>query len=150
MRAVIQRVARAQVEVGGDRVSETGPGMLVLLGVATDDSQEDVAWLAGKIARLRIFADETASMNRSVVETGGEVMVVSQFTLLAATKKGNRPSFVGAARPEEAVSLYEEFVEVLGREIGGEVKTGRFGEDMKVSLVGDGPVTIVIDSKLRE
>lgn len=131
-------------------MAEIGPGLLVLLGVATDDSEDDVQWLATKIARMRIFADEAQAMNRSVVETGGEALVVSQFTLQASTKKGNRPSFVAAARPEEAVPLYESFVERLSLEIGRSVPTGRFGADMQVSLVNDGPVTIVIDSKLRE
>lgn len=131
-------------------MAEIGPGLLVLLGVATYDSEEDVQWLATKIARMRIFADEAQAMNRSVVEAGGDALVVSQFTLQASTKKGNRPSFVAAARPEEAVPLYESFVERLSLEIGRPVPTGRFGADMQVSLVNDGPVTIVIDSKLRE
>lgn len=150
MRAVVQRVSRAAVAVEGVSVAEIGPGFLVLLGVATDDSEEDVQWMATKIARMRIFADEAQAMNRSVVETGGEALVVSQFTLQASTKKGNRPSFIAAARPEEAVPLYESFVERLSLEIGRPVPTGRFGSDMQVSLVNDGPVTIVIDSKLRE
>lgn len=131
-------------------MAEIGPGLLVLLGVAVGDSEEDVQWMATKIARMRIFADEAQAMNRSVVETGGEALVVSQFTLQASTKKGNRPSFIAAARPEEAVPLYESFVERLSLEIGRPVPTGRFGADMQVSLVNDGPVTIVIDSKLRE
>lgn len=150
MRAVIQRVSRAAVAVEGVSVAEIGPGLLVLLGVATDDSEEDVQWLATKITRMRIFADEAQAMNRSVVEAGGDALVVSQFTLQASTKKGNRPSFIAAARPEEAVPLYESFVERLSLEIGRPVPTGRFGADMQVSLVNDGPVTIVIDSKLRE
>lgn len=150
MRAVVQRVSRAAVAVEGVSVAEIGPGLLVLLGVAADDSEEDVQWLATKIARMRIFADEAQAMNRSVVETGGEALVVSQFTLQASTKKGNRPSFIAAARPEEAVPLYESFVGRLTMEIGRPVPTGRFGADMQVSLVNDGPVTIVIDSKLRE
>lgn len=131
-------------------MAEIGPGLLVLLGVATGDSEEDVQWLATKIARMRIFADEAQAMNRSVVEAGGEALVVSQFTLQASTKKGNRPSFIAAARPETAVPLYESFVERLSLEIGRPVPTGRFGADMQVSLVNDGPVTIVIDSKFRE
>lgn len=150
MRAVVQRVSRAAVAVEGVSVAEIGPGLLVLLGVAADDSEEDVQWLATKIARMRIFADEAQAMNRSVVETGGEALVVSQFTLQASTKKGNRPSFIAAARPETAVPLYESFVGRLTMEIGRPVPTGRFGADMQVSLVNDGPVTIVIDSKLRE
>lgn len=150
MRAVVQRVSRAAVAVEGVSVAEIGPGLLVLLGVATDDSEEDVQWLATKIVRMRIFADQAQAMNRSVVETGGDALVVSQFTLQASTKKGNRPSFIAAARPETAVPLYESFVERLSLEIGRPVSTGRFGADMQVSLVNDGPVTIVIDSKLRE
>lgn len=150
MRAVVQRVSRAAVAVEGVSVAEIGSGLLVLLGVATDDSEEDVQWLATKIARMRIFADEAQAMNRSVVEAGGDALVVSQFTLQASTKKGNRPSFIAAARPETAVPLYESFVERLSLEIGRRVPTGRFGADMQVSLVNDGPVTIVIDSKLRE
>lgn len=123
---------------------------MILLGVAEGDNEEDVSWLAGKIARMRIFADETQAMNRSVVEAGGEALVVSQFTLQASTRKGNRPSFIAAARPETAEPLYESFAERLSQEIGKPVSTGRFGADMQVSLVNDGPVTIVIDSRLRE
>lgn len=123
---------------------------MILLGVAEGDNEEDVSWLAGKIARMRIFADETQVMNRSVVEAGGEALVVSQFTLQASTRKGNRPSFIAAARPETAEPLYESFAERLSQEIGKPVSTGRFGADMQVSLVNDGPVTIVIDSRLRE
>lgn len=150
MRAVVQRVGRAAVEVGGEEISRIGPGLMILLGVADGDTQEDVLWLAGKIARMRIFADRAQAMNRSVVEAGGEALVVSQFTLQASTKKGNRPSFIAAARPETAIPLYESFVEQLSLETGRPVRTGRFGADMQVSLVNDGPVTIVIDSRLRE
>lgn len=150
MRAVVQRVGRAAVEVGGEEISRIGPGLLILLGVADGDTQEDVLWLAGKIARMRIFADREQAMNRSVVEAGGEALVVSQFTLQASTKKGNRPSFIAVARPETAIPLYEAFVEQLSLETGRPVQTGRFGADMQVSLVNDGPVTIVIDSRLRE
>ncbi|MCC8062506.1 MAG: D-tyrosyl-tRNA(Tyr) deacylase [Rikenellaceae bacterium] len=150
MRAVVQRVGRAAVAVGGEEISRIGPGLLILLGVAEGDTQEDVLWLAGKIARMRIFADRAQAMNRSVVEAGGDTLVVSQFTLQASTKKGNRPSFIAAARPETAIPLYESFVEQLSLETGRPVQTGRFGADMQVSLVNDGPVTIVIDSRLRE
>lgn len=150
MRAVVQRVSKASVAVGGVPVAEIGRGLLVLLGVSVDDAEEDVLWLAAKIARMRIFADDVQAMNRSVIDVAGEALVVSQFTLQASTRKGNRPSFVAAARPEAAVSLYESFVERLSREIGRPVPTGRFGADMQVSLVNDGPVTIVIDSRLRE
>ncbi|WP_298061596.1 D-aminoacyl-tRNA deacylase [uncultured Rikenella sp.] len=150
MRAVVQRVSKASVAVGGVPVAEIGRGLLVLLGVSVDDAEEDARWLAAKIARMRIFADEAQAMNRSVVEAGGEALVVSQFTLQASTRKGNRPSFIAAARPEAAIPLYESFTEQLSTEIGRPVPTGRFGADMQVALVNDGPVTIVIDSKLRE
>ncbi len=150
MRAVVQRVSRAAVSASGTEIAAIGRGVMILLGVAEGDNEEDVSWLAGKIARMRIFADETQAMNRSVVEAGGEALVVSQFTLQASTRKGNRPSFIAAARPETAEPLYESFAERLSQEIGKPVSTGRFGADMQVSLVNDGPVTIVIDSRLRE
>lgn len=150
MRAVVQRVSRAAISAGGTEIAAIGRGVMILLGVAEGDNEEDVSWLAGKIARMRIFADETQAMNRSVVEAGGEALVVSQFTLQASTRKGNRPSFIAAARPETAEPLYESFAERLSQEIGKPVSTGRFGADMQVSLVNDGPVTIVIDSRLRE
>jgi D-tyrosyl-tRNA(Tyr) deacylase len=150
MRAVIQRVSAATVTISGKRVSEIGPGLVVLLGISTADTPEDGAWLVRKVANLRIFNDGQGVMNRSVTETGGGVIVVSQFTLLASTKKGNRPSYIGAARPETAIPLYEGFVEELERALGREVGTGVFGADMKIDLCNDGPVTIVIDTKLRE
>lgn len=150
MRAVIQRVERAEVTVADERLAAVGAGILVLLGVGTEDGPEDVWWLAGKVARMRIFDDGEGAMNASLTETGGEALVVSQFTLLAATKKGNRPSFVGAARPELAERLYEAFVEQLTLELGRRVQTGRFGAEMRVELVNDGPVTILMDSKRRE
>lgn len=150
MRAVVQRVARASVAIDGQTVAQIEQGLLVLLGVTDDDTSEDVAWLAGKIARLRIFADEAQAMNRSLTEVGGQALVVSQFTLYASTRRGNRPSFIAAARPETAVPLYEAFVEALRQETGREVPTGVFGADMQVSLVNDGPVTILIDSRIRE
>ena len=143
MRAVVQRVSRASVTVAGETVGEIGAGLLILLGVGHDDDRAGVVALAGKIARLRIFADEAGHMNRSVLETGGAVLAVSQFTLLADTRKGNRPSFIGAAPPESAEPLYEAFVEAL-RSLGVEVATGRFGRSMEVALVNDGPVTIVL------
>lgn len=127
--------------------SQIGAGLLVLLGVETEDSREDAEWLAGKIAQLRIMADEKGMMNKDVVETDGEIMVVSQFTLHAAYKKGNRPSFIKAARPEQATPLYEYFVELLHGKLRKPIATGVFGADMKVALVNDGPVTIVMDSK---
>lgn len=150
MRAVIQRVREARVVVAGKAVSAIGPGLLVLLGIETGDTPEDIGWLAAKIANLRIFADGQGVMNRSVLETGGELIVVSQFTLLALTKKGNRPSYIRAARPEEAVPLYEAFVAEMERLLGKQVGTGVFGADMQVGLTNDGPVTIWIDSRLRE
>ena len=150
MRAVVQRVARASVAIDGQTVAQIEQGLLVLLGVTDGDTSEDVAWLAGKIARLRIFADDSQAMNRSLTEVGGQALVVSQFTLYASTRRGNRPSFIAAARPETAVPLYEAFVEALRQETGREVPTGVFGADMLVSLVNDGPVTILIDSRIRE
>lgn len=150
MRAVIQRVRDARVVVEGKAVSAIGPGLLVLLGIETGDVPEDIGWLAAKIANLRIFADEQGVMNRSVLETGGELIVVSQFTLLALTKKGNRPSYIRAARPGEAVPLYEAFVAEMERLLGKKVGTGVFGADMQVGLTNDGPVTIWIDSRQRE
>ena len=150
MRAVIQRVREARVAVEGEAVSSIGPGLLVLLGIETGDTGEDLTWLAGKIANLRIFADAQGVMNRSVLETGGDLIVVSQFTLLAQTKKGNRPSYIRAARPEEAIPVYEAFVAEMERLLGRQVGTGVFGADMQVGLINDGPVTIWIDSRSRE
>ena len=143
MRAVVQRVSEARVTVAGETVGEIGPGLLVLLGVGHDDTEAGIVTVAGKVARLRIFADEAGHMNRSVLDTGGSVLAVSQFTLLADTRKGNRPSFIAAAPPERAEPLYEVFVEAL-RALGIEVATGRFGRSMEVALVNDGPVTIVM------
>lgn len=150
MRAVVQRVQRAAVEIEGQTVAQIEQGLLVFLGVTDGDTAEDVAWLAGKIARLRIFADEAQAMNRSLTDVGGQALVVSQFTLYASTRRGNRPSFIAAARPETAIPLYEAFVKALRTETGREVPTGVFGADMQVSLVNDGPVTILIDSQVRE
>jgi D-aminoacyl-tRNA deacylase len=143
VRAVVQRVSKARVTVAGETVGAIGPGLLVLLGVARDDDEAAITGLAGKIARLRIFEDEAGHMNRSVLDTGGAVLAVSQFTLLADTRKGNRPSFMAAAPPERAEPLYEAFVEAL-RTLGLEVATGRFGRSMEVALVNSGPVTIVM------
>lgn len=150
MRIVIQRVSQASVVIGGLEKSRIGWGLLLLLGIENDDGLEDIDWLVKKVAALRIFSDEAGLMNRSVQDIGGELLVVSQFTLHASTKKGNRPSFIRAARPETAIPLYEKFVEALQRESGLPVKTGEFGADMKVALLNDGPVTIWIDSKNRE
>lgn len=150
MRAVIQRVLQASVTVEGTIVSEIQEGVLILVGVETDDTQEEAEWLAHKVANLRIFGDDEGVMNRSLIDTGADAIAVSQFTLLAATKKGHRPSYIRAARPEEAVPLYEAFVKHLEARLGKTVGTGVFGADMKVALVNDGPVTIFIDSRRRE
>ena len=147
MKAVIQRVSSASVTIGGKTKSAIAQGLLVLLGVGHDDGQEDIDWLVKKIAGLRIFDDEAGVMNRSVVEIGGEVLVVSQFTLMASTKKGNRPSYINAAGHEIAIPLYEQFCTSLSEAIGRPVGTGEFGADMQVALVNDGPVTICIDTK---
>ena len=150
MRAVIQRVTHASVIIEGRVKSEIGPGLLVLLGVEDADTTDDIDWLSGKIARLRVFNDKDGVMNCSLEEVGGDVLVISQFTLFASTKKGNRPSYIRAARPEIAVPLYEQFVAQLTQDIGRPVLTGEFGADMQVTLTNDGPVTILIDSKARE
>lgn len=150
MRAVIQRVAEASVTIEEKIVSKIGPGLLVLLGVEDADEMEDVKWLSGKIAKMRIFSDAEGKMNLSVSESGGEIIVVSQFTLHASTKKGNRPSFLRAAAPGISEPLYEKFCAALGIELGKPVGRGIFGADMKVALVNDGPVTITIDSRARE
>lgn len=150
MRAVIQRVTHASVTIEGVVKAKIGKGLLVLLGVEEADTQEDIDWLAGKIARLRIFSDENDLMNLSIDDVSGDMIVVSQFTLFAATKKGNRPSYIRAARPETAIPLYESFVETIRKEIKGNVQTGEFGADMKVELLNDGPTTILIDTKNKE
>ena len=149
MRVVIQRVSSASVTIGGVVKSAIGPGLLVLLGVGLDDDASDVDYLVKKTAALRIFDDEAGVMNRSVVDTGGDVIVVSQFTLMAATRKGNRPSYIGAAGHEIAIPLYETFCARLSEALGKPVGTGEFGADMQVALVNDGPVTICMDSKAR-
>ena len=150
MRAVVQRVSEASVTIGGDTVGRIGRGLLVLVGVEAGDSAADAEWLAGKIAQMRIFADTDGKMNLSVREIDGGVLVVSQFTLLADTRKGNRPSFVRAARPPEAVPLYELFLAVVEQQTGQRPARGVFAADMQVHLVNDGPVTIVCDSRQRE
>ena len=150
MRALIQRVTQASVAIDGRVVGEIAAGLLVLVGVETGDTAADADWLAAKITGLRILADDAGKMNRSVRETGGGVLVISQFTLHADTAKGNRPSFLRAARPEEAIPLYERFVAVLEADLGRPVPRGVFGADMQVSLVNNGPVTIPIDSRRRE
>ena len=150
MRVVIQRVSEASVAVDGTERGRIGCGLLVLLGVQPEDTAEDIEWLTNKVVQLRIFDDEAGMMNRPVVDAGGEILLVSQFTLLASTKKGTRPSWHRAARPEIAVPLYESFHRKLQELLGRTVPTGVFGADMKVGLINDGPVTLVIDSKLRE
>jgi D-aminoacyl-tRNA deacylase len=150
MRAVIQRVKEASVTIDGRIVSSIGNGFLVFLGIELADTGEDIDWLSRKIARLRVFGDEDGAMNNSLVDIEGEVIVVSQFTLYASTKKGNRPSFIKAARPEIAIPLYEAFITQLKTEIGEKVQTGEFGALMDIALINDGPVTISIDSKTRE
>lgn len=150
MRAVIQRVSQASVTVQGACKASIGRGLLVFLAVEANDGGEDIEWLAGKIARLRIFNDEQGLMNRSVQEVQGGILLISQFTLFASTKKGNRPSYLRSAKPEVAIPLYEQFIDRLGRELGRPVHTGEFGAMMQVSLTNDGPVTILIDTKARE
>ncbi|MDP4221898.1 MAG: D-aminoacyl-tRNA deacylase [Bacteroidota bacterium] len=150
MRAVIQRVTGASVSIEGKLKAEIGHGLLVLLGIEESDDENDASWLASKIVQLRIFNDHNGVMNLPVMETGGSMMVISQFTLHAKTKKGNRPSYIRAARPEKAIPLYNHFVGKLTELLGREVKTGEFGAMMQVELVNDGPVTIIIDTKEKE
>ena len=150
MRVVLQRVSSASVTVSEKIVGEIQKGLLVLVGIEDADIQEDIDWLVGKITQLRIFGDANEIMNLSVEEVNGDVLVVSQFTLHAATKKGNRPSYIKAARPEVAIPIYEKFVTILEHKLGKKVPTGIFGADMKVAILNDGPVTIVIDSKNKE
>lgn len=150
MRVVLQRVKRASVTIDGSIHSQIGGGMLVLLGISPLDNSSDIEWLCAKISKLRIFDDPQGVMNLSVMDVGGEVLVVSQFTLMASTSHGNRPSYIGAARPEIAIPLYEEFVSSLEKTLGKKVATGVFGADMKVELLNDGPVTILLDSQKRE
>jgi len=147
MIVVIQRVSSASVEIDSKVKSKIGKGLLVLVGVEDADTDEDVEWLSGKVVNLRIFNDTAGVMNVSVKDDGGDILVVSQFTLHASTKKGNRPSYIKASKPEFAIPMYEKFVARLASELGKEIQTGEFGADMKVSLLNDGPVTIVIDSK---
>jgi D-aminoacyl-tRNA deacylase len=150
MKAVIQRVSSASVTIEGAIVASIQSGLLLLIGIEEADSQEDIIWLTSKIANLRIFADENEVMNRSVKDSNGDMIIVSQFTLHASTKKGNRPSYIKAAKPEIAIPLYEKFVAQMEIEMDKKVQTGQFGADMKVALVNDGPVTIIIDTKNKE
>jgi len=147
MKAVIQRVLKSSVTIEGELVAKIERGILVLLGIEEADGQEDIEWLSKKIANLRIFDDEEGVMNKSLIDVHGEAIVVSQFTLHASTKKGNRPSYIKAAKPEIAIPLYESFVKSLEQQIQKVVQTGKFGADMKVELLNDGPVTIIIDTK---
>ena len=150
MKVVIQRVTRASVTIEQQLFSSINKGMLILVGIQADDTDEDINWLASKIVNLRIFDDENGVMNKSILESGGEILAVSQFTLMARTKKGNRPSYIDAAPPAISVPLYEKFVATLSQELHKEVQTGQFGANMKVELINDGPVTIIIDSKNRQ
>ena len=150
MIAIIQRVSQASVSISKQLYSEIGHGLLILLGVGHDDTMEDIQWLVPKIAGLRIFSDSEGKMNFSLKDINGEALVVSQFTLLASTKKGNRPSFIDAARPEFAIPMYESFISAFEKELGKTIKTGQFGADMQISLVNDGPVTITIDTKNKK
>ena len=150
MRVVIQRVLQASVSIGGAVTAAIGPGLLILLGICEEDGREDIEWLVRKIAGLRVFDDADGVMNVDVRDAGGDALVVSQFTLMASTKKGNRPSYIRAARPDVAIPLYEQFCASLEAALGKPVPTGTFGADMQVSLVNDGPVTICIDTKNKE
>ncbi len=150
MRAVIQRVKSATVTVNHSECGRIGAGLLVFLGIEDADESEDIRWLSMKITQLRIFPDEQGVMNRSVLDMGGEILLVSQFTLLASTRKGNRPSYIRASKPEKAIPMYEFMIRQLSADLGKPVATGIFGADMQVELVNDGPVTIVIDTKSRE
>jgi D-tyrosyl-tRNA(Tyr) deacylase len=150
MRAVIQRVSEASCKVDGNITGQIGIGFMVLLGVEDADTDEDMQWLAQKITGLRVFGDENGLMNKALTDIGGDILLISQFTLFAQTKKGNRPSFIRAARPDKAIPMYEQMIKTLGTITGKKIATGIFGTDMKVSLVNDGPVTITIDTKVRE
>ncbi|WP_298611205.1 D-aminoacyl-tRNA deacylase [uncultured Odoribacter sp.] len=149
MKVVVQRVSEASVTLGGKLYSSIREGMLILVGIQADDTEEDIEWLSSKICNLRIFDDEKGIMNYSIKEKGGDILAVSQFTLMARVKKGNRPSYIDAARPEISIPLYEKFVQALAKEMQKEIKTGVFGADMQVRLNNNGPVTILMDSKKR-
>jgi D-aminoacyl-tRNA deacylase len=150
MKLVIQRVSNASVTIDGKVEGAIGEGLLLLAGIAPDDTEEDLQWLSRKTVQLRIFNDEAGKMNKSLQDVNGNILLISQFTLQASTKKGNRPSYTGAAPPEIAIPLYERFKQILSTDLGKPIQTGIFGADMKVSLLNDGPVTIIIDSKNRE
>ncbi len=150
MRAVIQRVSRASVSIDGEVKTKIKLGLLILIGIEHEDDQSDIEWLSGKIVRLRVFPDEEGVMNRSILDAGGGILLISQFTLQASTKKGNRPSYIKAAKPESAIPLYEAFIRRLELDLGKKVETGEFGAMMDISLVNSGPVTIYIDTKRKE
>ncbi len=150
MRVVIQRVTEANVKIEGNIAGQIGNGLMILVGIEEADGAEDIAWLTKKIVNLRIFDDENGVMNRSILDAGGDILLISQFTLHALTAKGNRPSYIKAAKPEISVPLYEAFIKSLQEAMGKRIETGVFGADMKVSLINDGPVTILIDSKRKE
>lgn len=150
MRAVLQRVSKASVAIDGDIRSSIEKGILILLGIENNDTQEDIEWLSGKITRLRIFDDSDGIMNLSVADAEGEILLISQFTLHASTKKGNRPSYIKAAKPDFAIPMYEKFIAQIEKDLGKSVKTGEFGANMQVELLNDGPVTIIIDTQNKE
>lgn len=150
MRIVIQRVSEASVKISEKIKAEIGWGLLILLGIEDGDSKDDITWLCNKIINLRIFSDEMGLMNLSVQDINGEILVISQFTLYASTKKGNRPSFIKSAKPDIAIPLYDQFLQTLENQLVKEICSGEFGADMKVALINDGPVTIIIDSRIRE
>ena len=150
MRVVIQRVQQASVTVDGLVIGQIQQGLMVLVGIVNEDSQADIEWISTKIVNMRIFEDEQGVMNKSAIDKGGAILLVSQFTLHASTKKGNRPSYIAAAKPEIAIPLYEMLIKQLTNDIGAPIQTGKFGADMKVALVNDGPVTIILDSKNKE
>lgn len=150
MKAVIQRVSKASVTIKGEKVATIGKGLLVLVGIEDADTQEDINWLSKKIVNLRIFEDENGVMNTSLIDDGGDMIVVSQFTLQASTKKGNRPSYIKASKPDIAIPMYEKFVQQIEADLGKKIQTGKFGADMKVALLNDGPVTIIIDTKNKQ
>lgn len=150
MRVVIQRVSTASVTVDDTVIGEIQKGLMVLVGIVNEDNQSDIEWLSNKVVHMRLFEDEDGVMNKSLLEVGGGILLVSQFTLHASTKKGNRPSYIAAAKPDIAIPIYEKFIQQLQNDLGTPIQTGKFGADMKVALVNDGPVTISIDSKNKE
>ncbi|WP_299160399.1 D-aminoacyl-tRNA deacylase [uncultured Tenacibaculum sp.] len=150
MKAVIQRVLKASVTINEEKVANIQKGLLILIGIVDNDNQEDIEWLSKKVANLRIFNDENEVMNKSLIDISGEAIVVSQFTLQASTKKGNRPSYIKAAKPDIAIPIYQQFIKQIEKDLNKKVQTGQFGADMKVELLNDGPVTIILDSKNKE